>query len=158
VNNMIGDAYGGQHTSLVDVLKALGRDWRNRWEEYSSAQQECFDRYAGGRPKTPESEAAYARMLALSDAYWEHPVRDFARIVEQHGGPAHEIMEAVAWRINSNLGLAPLTRTRRPMPAVSDELIGIWVHDTDDQPDLPDLRWVYGALRSLEQEGRNAMN
>lgn len=111
-------------TSLADTVKQLAREWRELFERGAAITD----------PDADDSPAA-----ALLDAHWDHPIWSLFRAIEEATGIPREILEQVAWRINSALGLSPLKR-----------------QGPGNRPELPDLRWVYAKLNDCDLNGIGA--
>jgi hypothetical protein len=134
----------GAAPSLVEVLKPLAREWRELEEQAQAI-----------RRQDPDAS------LALSNQHWEHPIWDLFRILTEHTGIGRETLEAVAWRMNSQNGLAPLQRTPPPpIPPQPGQDGPEWESLPDDEPasnrDLPDLQWVYKRLNECDVNGTTA--
>jgi hypothetical protein len=126
--------------SLVQVLKTLARDWRDREErarQFEREWQRTRERDDWERKPDEEKEAEYAQLDALQTQADEHRVHDLIRLIEEHTGLPREVGREMAWRINSNLGLAPL---KRPGPP-------------GRKPDLPDLRPNLAKLGDSDANG-----
>jgi hypothetical protein len=134
----------GDEPSLVEVLKALARD-------RLTIGREAYSRRDSARRK-PEDEAAFA----LFEKYCDHPILNFCRLVEDETGLGRHLVEDVACRSNTGLGLAPLTRTPRPPdPAPTDPELDVFPA-AEPMPDVPDLRPVLGQLKEYNGDGTTA--
>jgi hypothetical protein len=134
----------GDEPSLVEVLKALARD-------RLTVGREAYSRRDSARSK-PEDEAAFA----LFEEYCDHPILDFCRLVEDETGLDRHLVEDVACRSNTGLGLAPLTRTPRPPdPAPTDPELDVFPA-AEPMPDVPDLRPVLGQFKEYNGDGTTA--
>jgi hypothetical protein len=107
--------------SLIEVLKSMASEWRSKYEQAAELR---------------DPDADDGRATILMDEHWDHPIWDLFRLIEEFTGITRETLERVAWRMNSQLGLAPLKRQR---PGI--------------RPDLPDLRWVFGELNKCDVNG-----
>jgi hypothetical protein len=136
--------------SLVEVFEAMAREWVALSQQAGEACE---------REDFPAGEA-------LTERHWDHPIWTLFRLVEAHTSIERETLEQVAARINTNLGLRPLTRTRRrpdpwpsrpPGPSEDDELLaGLLPDDEPTRPDLPDLRGVLARFNECDVNGTTA--
>jgi pyrimidine deaminase RibD-like protein len=98
---------------FVDFFKTLAWDWREIYEG------------RGRRERFHE---------------WDHPIRYLHRRLEELTGLPREDFEKAAFRINSQIGLAPFKKTRGPGGRVSG-------------PDRRDLRHLLTAFSRLDEQG-----
>jgi hypothetical protein len=170
--------------ALIEVLKALARDWLACYEAADRAQTEwerdhewvaplAQNRYPGVDPprwkqrhewvggplwvddSEEAQEADDERIGALWDKFLHHRINGLFRVIEEHTGINRDDLDRAAQRINTSLGLVPLRRTRRPRTIPADtNLAGL--PDEDERPDLPDLRWVAARLNECDVNGTTA--
>lgn len=130
----------GAALSLVELLKPMAHDWRSLAEQANAS---------------PSPQTDDCPKVVLTEKHWAHPIWDLFRLIEEATGIDRHVVEQVAWRINSALGLAPLKRTPRPTPPVTDPDLAD-LPDDEPRPDLADLRWVYPRLSECDVNGTTA--
>jgi hypothetical protein len=132
--------------SLVEVLKALGREWRALWEQSQAIPE-----------SDPDSESCRA-LLLMDQQHFEHPIYDLFRLIEEHVGIDRGTLEQVAWRLNTPLGLAPLTRPwanrPRPDPEWDDFLDHVPTNHDRPEKSLLAMVSVCKSLRMRQAAGR----
>jgi len=134
----------GDSPALVEVLKLLGREWRDLVE---GARRDVI------RLEEPDEQ----QHIALVRSHETHPIHTLFRLVEEYTGIDRETIRNAAWRINSTIGLRPLEQPRM-LPtdradAGDDDLPG---EEEKRKADLPDLRWLYAKFTECDVNGTTA--
>jgi hypothetical protein len=147
-----------RHPPLIDILKKLGRPWRDLLDR---GRAEAHRLMARDRPTESEEE----RVVAFDTAFWEHPMHRVIRRVSELSGLDSRDVERVAFGLVEGLGreLAPYTdalqtiskRTRLDLLDVGEAAyrvnsnLGLAPLDRVKKPALRDLQYLRALLQAL---------